>query len=504
MKNVYDEIESFYHACAEEYPVIHQSLLEGYLRKKAWQGYEDADLRRLWEVLNWLSRYFIYADIDDLNDTMKQEYIEAVFWISEQNAGFDVSEDSVRHFFEVIQDFYGYLKAKRAVFDFTALNAAVNEFFPNGRFVVPHMQADFYDDCFQDMEMFTDETAQRLNLILEKLLNKIGAYYKGDEFTNDFNRAISLYSGPFNEIPQDEGEDFWMGFWDYFLFDYHLAKSDATPLKYFYKMQLNSLNSDEKHVLDDLSKAEFTLFYINRIVSPYAVECVNLLTEEKIQLPTPDYGMHDYKKVLLYGHIHSEGVVMLNYITSVSVSQNLRKRIKEEILRQHALYKIQNPEADLGSFFNRHAVIVRHTIDILVSLAKVNVVLPELAACRFPVINPVHVPDQSVTKLVKALAKRSNFSAHSVSLMLKMWKDLFNIAPKIDEDASRLAGGIFYVFSMVNGIKIVQKKKVASRLNIEDHELESCCEKIFNALQLRMFDPRYLTEEGFILSLYAF
>lgn len=506
MKNVYDEIESFYHESKCFDPIIKRSLLEGYLRKKAWQGYSDDDLKNVWDALGWFINYLVYADIEVLDEISKEEYIRMIIWVSKNNENFPLTEEVVYDFFEVIKDFYIYLKNKRMIYDIQIIDDLMESFSVEGAFTIPEVNKEesIFEENFLQTEILPDDVANKLNILLENLLNKIGLYYKNEEFSFDFNRAISLYSGPFNTIPENDGEDFWLGFWDYFLFDYHLVESDSTPLRYFYETQKNMLSCDEDHVLNDLLQAKFTVFYIHRIVNQYVVECINLFTDEKIQLPLPDYGMNDYKKVVFYGHIYSQGVVMLNYITSIPVSPKLRKRIKEEMIRQKNLYQIQKKDASMESFFSRHAVVVRHTIDILVSLAKVNVISADLHLSEFPVIKKYTVPNESVTILLKSLAIRYKFSCYSTQLLLKMWSDFSNLRQNEKVKPEVIAGVLLLSFSKLNGMHFVSKKTVLSKLKISEAELSAFDKKISDVLQLKDFDPRYLTEEGFILSLYAF
>lgn len=506
MKNVYDEIQLFYDECIDFDGIIEQASIEKYLRKKAWRGNSDEDLKHIWKNLQWFIYYLDYIDLYDLNELSDLDYAKSLFWIAENNDTMVLNEESVKDFFAILEDFYRYLLKEKQITQLESLRNGKKHFFVEEQFTIPEIKStdeEFYENLHTTKELSMKD-ANKLNVLLEKLLNKIGLYYKNEEFSFDFNRALSLYSGPFNVVPEEDGEEFWLGFWDYYLFDYHLVKNDSTPLRYFYESKKDVLTADEKHILNDLLRAKFTVFYINRLVNESVVECTNLLTDEKIQLPTPDYGLHDYKKVILYGHIYLDGVVMLNYITSIPASTILRKRIKEEIMRQQCLYKYQDPEVNIEQFFERHAIMVRHTIDILVHLAKVNVVAPELLLHQFPTIKQtIEKPDEAVTLLLQSLAKRYKFSLHATDLLLKMWGSFFNSFKSTDR-AEFVAAGIFLSFATINGVNFINKKNFLKKLAVSDKEFSNSCKKIAEALQLRVFDPRYLTEEGFVLSLYAF
>ncbi|MDF2566075.1 MAG: hypothetical protein K0Q53_2479 [Massilibacillus sp.] len=506
MKNVYDDIQAFYNASIEWDFVIPKPLLEGYLRQKAWMGYTDTNLKDIWDIVGWFINYLIYADIEDLDEITVNEYIQAILWIADNNSKFILNQQSLSDFLKVLIDFYSYLAAKKTLTNTKALSQVEDHFMNNGVFILPKLSNDdiIFHEGFTEDELLLSDVSYKLNLLLGKLLNKIGMYFKQEEFLYDFNRAISLYTGPFNTIPEDESEDFWLGFWDYFLFDYHLILSDNIPIKHFYLLEKKNLTHDEIHILEDLLKAKFTVFYIERIINQSTVECINLFNGEKIQLPIPDYGINDYKKVILYGHIYAHGVVMLNYITSIPVSIKFRHRIREEIIRQKNVYKVQYTDATMEDFFERHAILVRHTIDILVTLAKVNVMPVELFEKQFPIIENEDQADSRVTELLTELAKKYNFGQNAKTLLLKICREysfLTNIAvikPEV------VAGTIFYCFAEINGISIVKIKDVLKKIKLSQTDFQMQYENIFNVLQLKMFDPRYLTEEGFILSLYSF
>ncbi len=63
---------------------------------------------------------------------------------------------------------------------------------------------------------------------------------------------------------------------------------------------------------------------------------------------------------------------------------------------------------------------------------------------------------------------------------------------------------IHYLSAQINGVNFINKKLLLARLGVKKEDFQNECEKIADVLKLRIFDPRYLTEEGFVLSLYAF
>lgn len=506
MKNVYGEIAAFYEEVKQDAPVDRASV-DGYLRRMAWRGLSDEELKGIWTSLEWFMYYLMYAEIASPRLFAKEDCVNLIHWVHENHPQFQLEEADVMRFFKHLEAFYAHLEPRKkgiqaAVALFEQARAL---FYKNGAFALPEPdESSMLSEMLEDMEEISDESAQQLNAMLEKLLNRVGGYYKKPEFTADFNRAVSLYSGPFNLIPESDGEEFWLGFWDYFLFDYHLMASDITPLAYFYQVESEHLSKDECYVLRDLLQAKFTVFYIRRIIDQYLVECVNLFTDEIFELPMPDYGLQDYRKVLFYGHVYAEGIVLLNYITSVSASPRLQKRIREEIQRQVKVYGLQCEAADIETFFARHAVMVRHTVDILLNLAKVNVFSWKALREHFPQTPSDPVLDEAVTEQLELLARKYQISAHARKLLRRMWQDFASLAPESSAKKTVIAGALFLCFAQINGIHFVRKKNILSRLELTEGEFKPFYQKVIHLLQLKPFDPRYLTEEGFILSLYAF
>lgn len=505
MENVYNQIETFYLDNVNSNLIIEQSVIEGYLRQKAWEGLNDDELKGLWHYIQIFIQYNDLNNFYDLNKITSQDYVAFILWIEESYQEFSLSPKILEDFFAKMNLFHQYLVKKNLMYDLDLLGIAKEAFFSDGEFLVPKLKEEenlLSEELIDDI--VSEEVALKLNFLLERLLSKIGCYYKNERFSSDFNRAMSLYAGPFNVVPETDGEEFWLGFWDYFLFDYHLSQSDITPLRFFYENKKDVLSADEQKVLNDLLHAKFTVFYITRVINQYVVECVNLMTNEVLQLPMPDYGMHDYKKVLLYGHVYSEGIVMLNYITSVQVSANLRKRIKEEINSQYKLFLSQQGKATLEDFFARHAVVVRHIIDILVNLAKVNVGNPFVLENVKVSSVPEKIQEDEVVVVLKEFAKRYKLSSFSTKLLLNMWYDFSVKDTKPILNYAVAAASIFMIFSTINGISLIKKKNVLSKIETNETEVGEICNRIVNTLQLKIFDSRYLTEEGFVLSLYAF
>ena len=333
---------------------------------------------------------------------------------------------------------------------------------------------------------------------------RLGGYFQQSEFTDDFHRALLLYNGPVNAMPTEENEQFWLGFWDYFLFDYHLIISDETPLAHFQKMYKSKLSAEERTILQELLSARFCVFYVDQVVNHDWIDCVHLFTEERFRLPHPRFHHKNVKKMLFFGHVFSQENIMVNYITTLEISPVLRRRIKEEVNRQKVLYNVQEPAGDWKDMLSRHALIVRHTIGLLSSMAKVIVTPFHQIGRRYPVIERRLLVGGSfeTLRMIKERMPEYSYSLHDVRLACRMWSDYSNLSELKVRRPEIWAATAIYAFSQINGIRLISAEKLASDFGVSASSIYTNRTKMIDLLELQQYDPRYINEEGFLLSLF--
>ena len=530
MKNVYDQVQSFYRDELEWVSIIEQDWVEGFLRQNAWQGVDDKKLTEIWDNLQMFMLFLAYADYEYLDELNREEYSLAVEWMSVHIDGFQSNLKTVRKFFAILQEFYQYLVAKKVILGDGELVAAA-KIMTGGkqlRFIEPAIAADNpLDD--QDNPFGSDnqppgavdkgagKTAGRAQLSLpadlggligesiERLMLKFSAYFQQEEFVEDFERALLMYNGPWGELDEEEDDEFWLGFWDYFLFDYHLLSNDVTPLAQFADSYRERLSAEERNILTELMSARFAVFYVSQIINQEWVECVNLLTEETFRLPNPNFDYKKMKKMLFFGHIFSQEqeLIMINFITSVEVSNILRRRIQEEIQRLHQMFQLQEPDADREAFLRRHANAVRHTVDLLVTWAKVNVTPYTQVEYQFPEIGDQGTPSREVTEIMDKYMRKFSYSHHDLALARKLWHDFSHLDPVLVKKPALWAAAVIYLYSQLNlgedslALEFISEEMKVPKSGVAGHQAH-----MRQMLQLQPFDPRYLSEEGILALMY--
>ncbi|MDF2928666.1 MAG: hypothetical protein K0Q75_904 [Anaerospora sp.] len=461
MKNVYDEVYSFYEEEIILEPVIKREWVEGYLRQKAWQGANDGELRQIWNHIRYFELYLDATEndyTDCLEDIPAQEYGLVIYWLIDNIQGYKKSLKAARRFFDILLDLYKYLVARRVLLNYDELELAAQEIAGGKRLeLFPIALMDEVEQQHGKSSLvLTSERSLSTNdpevvgETVEHLMTKLGNYFQQREFTDDFHRALFLFNGPLAIIPGEDQDDFWLGFWDYFLFDYHLLVNDLTPLAHFQSHYGSKLLHDERHILQELLSATFCVFYIDRVINGEWVECVNLFTEEKF-----------------------------------------------------ALFNIQEPAGSWLDMFSRHALVVRHTINALSTMDKVNVTPFNQVDRVYPSIAENSIPNQAVIETLEHLMPEYGFSQHDIRLAKRLWYDYCQLTRVTVRKPQVWAAAVIFSYSMLNSYNVMPADNIAADLAISKAGIYTNRTKLYDMLQLQKFDPRYLNEEGFVLSLFT-
>ncbi len=502
IKNVYDEVRQFYDQDVDGYTAVSRDLVEGFLRQKAWGGADDEELRDIWANLRMFLLYLQHTEADGPEAITYQEYSRVIKWLTSHVKGFKATLKPVRRFFNILIEFYRHLAVKKVVADTSELEQAAQEI-AGGRKI--KLLDDRRLGLGKSTAALTEEISDMVNDIVEGLMLKLGAFFQRQEFHDDFQRALFLFAGPLNTLPDSEPGEFnlfWQEFWDYFLFDYRLLASDKTPLSHFAETSRSSFSPEERQIMDELLGARFCVFTVQRLLADDWVQCANLFTGEEFRLPRPDFAYKAMKNMLFFGHVFSRETVIVNYITSVETSANLRRRIKEEALRQKAIFEVQQPGATWDDYFARHALAFRHTVDALITLAKVNVTPFANLEREYPAIAERRAADMRVSELFGKVMPDYGFSRHDQVLVERLWHDFCQLSAVRVRKPGAWAAAAVYAYAQINSPQGIAAEQLAVDLGVSPSSVYANRDRLFKVLQLGMFDPRYLNEEGFVYSLF--
>ncbi|MDF2500146.1 MAG: hypothetical protein K0Q77_860 [Anaerosporomusa subterranea] len=511
MKNVYESVQVFFEEELTEPSIIAREWIEGFLRQKAWSGSTDKELRDIWKQLKALQIYLSYTHYQSLDELVAEDYADAIRWLDLNASGFKASLKSVRHFLAVLDEFYQYLLSRKLIHETLELQVAAEQIAGGKRLNLSISSADGEGNSNSDSATsnaqipLLPEVGGAIPGTMEKIMLKMGSYFQREDYDEEFHRALYLYVGPLQAIPpleEDSFSDFWIGFWDYFLFDYHMRQDDLSPVEHYLRSK-NRISGVEKTVLQHLSKARYMVFYIQRIIDAEWVECVNLLTDETFRLPYPDFDYKMMKRLLFFGHVFDNGSFATNYIASIEVSVNLRQRVKQEVLRLKELFDIQQPGASWSTFLARHCLAVRHTITLLTTFAKLNVTIvnDSLPVPARP--DAIRESDPRVTEQLKQLMPKYGFSSHDLVLAESLWHDFCQVSDVKMRKSGAWTAAVISCYAMMNTPFSVSVDDLADEGGVSVASVYTNRRRLSEALGLRQHDPRYLSEEGILLLLYS-
>lgn len=510
MKNVYSLVEHFYDGKSTFQTILPQDVVEKYLRRKAWHGVKDNELKKIWSVISLVITYVEQLNLYTLTSLTVNDYQELIYRYRQDNNEFQLDEASVMHLLTILEEFYAYLSRQGNGEDASALMKEVKgSFIRKNRFYMPpRRSADEFYSSLEHREDVSDEEIQHLNALMDGLLHRMDAFFRRPKYKMDLDRAVVMYMGPDatdlgENLSDEEAHAFWLSFWDFFLFDYHMLSSDETPVYLFFQQEQENLTPSERDILWDLMQAKFSVFSIEYYDIDF-VSCRNLLTDEIIDLPMPIMMDEKVEECLLYGHIHRKGIMMLNYVTVLPASKKLQKRMKSEIMKQYDLFKCQQPDASIDEFLGREAGAVRHALNILARFAQLKVVhAAPVEAITEDVKADLAIPEHD-REALHHFAIKFGMSQYSSRLVLRLFEDYCAVAGGSyrDMNPSIVITATLLKFAEINGTDLSTMPEIVSFLGAAIDDVLNCMVDMREKLGCYLFDPRYLSEEGFIRSLY--
>lgn len=511
--NVYALVEQFYQQHASAETLVSRSVLEKYLRRLAWRGQDDAALKKTWKMLGVILSYAEELHLETLGMLTPYDYQEVFYRYAQEDKDFQLNEASILQFLEKIKDFYHFFAKYTPDEDWDWYLKMVRDalYENNGKFYLPpRRQKDEFYSSLEHMEVLSEDDMNKLNYMLDGLLKRIDVFYRNETYKFDLDRAITMFAGPdYEDLLSDDTQEeaqmaFWNGFWDYFLFDYHLSETDAVPLNYYYQQEKDKLSPSEQDILRDLLRSQFTIFTIDDIFDEF-IACRNLLTDEVFDLPIPDIDIPLEGDNLFFGHVHSHGVMLINYVTSVPASPKLQKRIKEVLLQQFAGFQLQMPHATIKDFLAREAGAVRHTLQILSGFAQLNVVPVRDEMKATPAAKLTNPDDLEAAAFLQELARKAGYTVYETKLLGRLFADYLQaVKKKLPADKLYLIlTACLLKFSQINGTNLSNYQEMYQLLGVSQKVIQHYMQDIDKRLGCQRYDPRYLTEYGFIQALYS-
>lgn len=505
MENVYDLVVDFYENDEGWNQILDRSLTEGYLRKQAWKGVSDEELKKEWSQILMFCIYMGHGE-SYVGDLTADDIIDCVAWCGRNVSDFKVEPQGVRYFLEVLGELFVYLKEKKSITSSLAPYLAKEALLKDdGTMAILAGDGNFLRGEEERAERAMPDGPSKVFLNVEEamgsLLDELHKFFQQDCFNTDLERAVFFYQGFTNlssQAEEAESQEFWQTFWDYFLFDYHLILDDKTPLKHFAGRRV----SKHQALVEELCNSRLALFSVESYDGEGIYTCKDFLTGEFYNLNLPLSPEMETKDMLVLGHIFYNKTMVMNYVRCFKLQPLSRKRLREQLFKFYDWYLVSEPDTTIEQFIARHPMVLRKSIYIAAHYLPFAVFDYDTNVKGYtpPVIRGGR--DRVVTCIEKMMTPQ-HFSCRDVVLCMRMWLDFLSIQGSVGTETPEVwAGGIIANFIKLNRAYNYTDGSVAGmcwHMPVED--LKRASKEIAQVLSLEGYDPRYINEEGMLTML---
>lgn len=510
--NVYDSVEDFYAHDDGWNALLRQEYVEGFLRTEAWRGKNNSELYQTWDHITMLCLYIGSAETF-LGDMNPDDFIDCIAWCGRNVSEFVPDYKETKAFLENCEGLFKYLKSKNAISNSSApqlaadlllVNDEMNIVLPNGSFDESNKERSLTATADIPAKIFLN-----IGERLQELLNVLHRFFEKAYFRLDLDRATFLYYGilmGYEEANHENIDENSECFWDYFLFDYHLLRSDKKPLEFFYEQTClpDGIEYDaafakrNKDVLEELCKAKLTIFKIDGATGDGAFDCTDWLTGEKYTLSLPIEEADTMYEDIFLGHIFYNESMIMNYISCLRIGKVAQKRLFNTLKNCRDWYGIQDSKGTWDSFISDNPMILRHLVflySLFVNLGNFN------HETKHKNYLPAAIEENDMVALrIRQMMEPYHFSERDIRLTIQLWADFKAVTGREVRMPEVWAAGAIFNFIKINGVYTYTDEKIAELChNVPLDALRRTAKEIMTSLSVEEHDPRYINEEGLLI-----
>ncbi len=505
MENVFDAIEYIYSSEANPQNILKRKEIEGYLRTQAWAGCNDEQLMVKYEQIFMIILY-LQMDESDIGMLDRDDFIDMVAWLGRNIPGFELDEAKLSEYLDCWQDFFNYLVTKRMVLHVNAPREAKALLLPQGKLALLDREGNFLPEAKEYARFATPDPDEGVIYNLDNayamLKKPLQVFFTKDNYKRDYLKALELFDVVLVKdreelAPNTVGHE--EVFWQYFLFDYHMLRTDLTPIQYFYekgfaKDKLHWGKAD-RYYLEELQGTTLRIFSAEYQEEDGFYACRDFFTKEYFSVFIPTEENVVKKDWLLIGHLYGNDYRAMDYINSVYLPQGFRKKMLDQLLELRKWVSASwGHVPSWKEFISRYPLLVRH----IFSLYSTYVMLESFGyQTKVQNYEPAEIPasvEPIFTRTLRILQRTLNIASYDMTLIRNMAGDFLQSYTINANDQILWCIAIVETFMRLNRLTdggIVQ--------GLEKINLDKMVKIVQATLQLEEYDPRYVNEHGLIM-----
>ena len=513
MENVYDWVEGFYENDPEWNSLLRKEYADGFLRNQAWQGKSEEELFAIWNRLVMLCLYLGNTTLM-LGDMSAEDFIDCVAWCGRNVSEFKPEYTHTEAFLTTCIDLFAYLSQQNAITSASAPAEAADILLAGGVMNIINSQGEFDELSKKRNNNASADLPTKIYLSIgdriEEIYDTAESFFRVEGFLSDFQKATALFKTVYRDFSvnkEHQGQGALEAFWDYFLFDYRLQKSNERPIDYFYREvcvagqqhyneDFAKRNSD---VITELLAVHLAVFFEEDMKEDLSV-CRDLLTGEVYYLHLPITEPEDKKDKIFIGHVFYNNSMLLDNIFCVSADAVERKFLRLAFEKCFNWVKVQTREADWIWFINRFPMVIRCLV--LICTGGNDYKLPRLLSVRSETLPEATPIEACYAKVIETALLEHYFSITDVEIVCRLLADYFVcIGESREHSVSEYVAGAIFTFLETNRVYSFTNACNYDFCHVGMMTMLSITDKIETKLKIPVFDSRYINEEGFLVML---
>ena len=511
MTNIYDVVNDLYSEDEAWNIVLERRYAEQFMRTEAFRGATDAELLEIWQQIMCLLIYCGNTSYR-IGDMTGEDFIYCISWCQRNIGDFLLDYESVDFFLSVMHRLLRFLKQKNAISkDTAAAKCRLKLLGPDGQLLLfqedgslPEEYEKFRTNQEPDLDT---KVFMQLGQKLTILFDMMQKYFSAPRFKRDRGLASYAFFGVDTEPQRDpERPELYASFMEYFIFDYRLRDTDERPIDHFYEYykgqpdpQYERTNKALIELLSSMKKIQLMIFTIEREEPDGWFSCRDFFTGSISELSLPVDDDVSTRDLLCIAHVFEDGNLITDYLRSVVVAPAVQKTLYKNLSAFLDCYRVAHPDADWEKFVSANPALIMHMVAYAgapdAKLKPVN-----------PVKNKEYKPaairtDSQVHLLLMRFGKLLLMPWQDRKNLAQMWADFYalrTVSCSSEEDFMIWTLAVFDNYRKITKTFFLDVAPYAEKVHLDINRITERSEELRDALQLELFDPRYISEDAFM------